>query len=144
MRRTVSLIAAALALPLTAGAKPVIDNQGYAHISADLLGSRAGDKSQHIEFQSYSFGALNAESGHSMLGASDRVGARTEGPGTLVIKGRLPGCTVGTRYGGMEFAASSKKYELQGVVIDTCGPDGATFSYRKVTVRGWNPETKEL
>lgn len=109
--------------------------------------------------------------GHSMLGASDKLtvgGSQTEsaqatgkrqhmplrsrmyydtpqgtGPGTLVIKGSLPGCTVGKRYAGMQFAASAKRYALSDVVISNCAPGVVELRYGKVTVRGWNPEKKE-
>jgi hypothetical protein len=110
--------------------------------------------------------------GHSNLGASERitVGAnRTEsgqatgkrqhmplrtrmyydepqggGPGSLVIRGSLPGCSVGKRYGGMQFASGNKRYELTDAVISNCGPGAVTFAYAKVNVRGWDPEKKEL
>ena len=114
--------------------------------------------------------------GHSMLGASDKVtvgGAQTEsgqatgkrqhmplrariyydqpqggGPGELVVAGSLPGCAVGKRYGGMQFAASGKRYELKDVVISNCstaaGPkEEITFVYGTVKVRGWDPKKKE-
>jgi hypothetical protein len=29
-------------------------------------------------------------------------------------------------------------------MIDACTKGGATLNYRKVTVRGWDPEKKEL
>jgi hypothetical protein len=110
--------------------------------------------------------------GHSNLGASGRitVGAnRTEsgqatgkrqhmplrtrmyydepqgsGPGSLVIRGSLPGCSVGKRYGGMQFASGNKRYELTDAVISNCGAGAVTFAYAKVKVRGWDPEKKEL
>jgi hypothetical protein len=147
MRRHATLILAICALPLTAGARPVIDNEGYAHISAKLLGANASDKGKQLEIESYSWGTGSRSGGHSMLGASDKLAvgsARTEGPGTLTIRGDLPGCVAGKRYAGMQFAASGKRYELQDVMIDGCTKGGATLNYRKVTVRGWDPEKKEL
>ena len=112
-----------------------------------------------------------AARGHSMLGASDKVtvgGSQTEsaqatgkrqhmplrsrmyydtpqgtGPGTLVVKGSLPGCTVGKRYAGMQFASSNKRYQLNDVVISNCSPGVVELRYAKVTVRGWDPEKKE-
>jgi hypothetical protein len=100
--------------------------------------------------------------GHSMLGASDRttihdpppprdggLGSESEltGPpqrGSLTVKASLPGCTVGARYGGAQFAGGSMRYELKDVVISNCAPGSVTLDYGKVTVKGWNPETKEL
>ncbi len=109
--------------------------------------------------------------GHSMLGASDKVtvgGSQTEGqatgkrqhmplrsrmyydtpqgtgPGTLVVKGSFPGCTVGKRYAGMQFAAGNKRYQLSDAVISNCAPGVVELRYAKVTVRGWDPEKKEL
>jgi len=100
--------------------------------------------------------------GHSMLGASDKVtvgGSQTEaqatgkrqhmplrtrmyydtpqstGPGTLVVKGSLPGCTVGKRYAGMQFAASGKRYRLRNVVVASCGAAGSTVPTGTVTFR---------
>ncbi|HEX6740903.1 MAG TPA: hypothetical protein VF079_03800 [Sphingomicrobium sp.] len=102
--------------------------------------------------------------GHSMLGASDRtvihdpppprdggLGSESElttaGPpvrGTLTVKASLPGCMVGARYGGAQFASGSMRYELKDVVISNCAPGEVTLQYGKVTVKGWNPEKKEL
>jgi len=100
--------------------------------------------------------------GHSMLGASDRtvthdpppprdggLGSESEltGPpqrGSLTVKASLPGCTVGARYGGAQFAGVSMRYELKDVVISNCAPGSVTLDYGKVTVKGWNPEKKEL
>jgi hypothetical protein len=86
--------------------------------------------------------SLTERGGHSMLGASDRS-PRTEGAGSLLFKGALPGCTVGQRYGGMQFAASGLRYELKDVVISNCAPGQVTLGYSKVTVRGWDPKKKE-
>jgi hypothetical protein len=66
------------------------------------------------------------------------------GPGSLVIRGSLPGCSVGKRYGGMQFASGNKRYELTDAVISNCGAGAVTFAYAKVKVRGWDPEKKEL
>ena len=100
--------------------------------------------------------------GHSMLGASDRtvihdpppprdggLGSESEltAPpqrGSLTVKASLPGCTVGARYGGAQFASGNMRYELKDVVISNCAPGSVTLDYGKVTVKGWNPEKKEL
>lgn len=105
-----------------------------------------------------------AAGGHSMLGASDKLkihdpppprdgglGSESELtvgphplPGSLTLKVNLLGCAVGKRYAGAQFASATMRYELQDVVISNCAPGAVTLDYRKVTVRGWNPETKEL
>jgi len=36
------------------------------------------------------------------------------------------------------------RYELKDVVISNCAPGSVTLDYGKVTVKGWNPEKKEL
>ena len=68
-------------------------------------------------------------------------------PGTLVVRANLPNCTVGTRYAGAQFASggmAGRRYELKDVVISNCAQGEVTLRYGKVTVKGWNPETKEL
>jgi hypothetical protein len=183
MRRHATLIFAALALPMIA-AGPQKERTYFTITLDDASGPR------QLEVESYSWGigsrigganALTLEdtagaepdksrSGHSMLGASDKVtvgGTRTDnvtagprkwpnlvlkqgttapppGPGILMIKGSVPDCAAGKRYAGMQFAASGKRYALDDVVIDACVPGGATFRYGKVKVRGWDPEKKEL
>ena len=94
----------------------------------------SGAGPQQLDVQSWHWGA-RAE-GHSMLGASDRQ--------PLLLKGRFPGCTKGARYAAAQFAASGKRYDLSDVVVTECSDDGMTVRARKVTVKGWNPETKEL
>jgi hypothetical protein len=70
------------------------------------------------------------------------------GPGTLVVQGAFPGCTVGKRYAGMQFASGGMRYELKDVVISNCptaaGPkEEITFVYGTVKVKGWDPKKKE-
>jgi hypothetical protein len=89
---------------------------------------------QQVAVDSWQWGARG--DGHSMLGASDRA--------PLLLKGRFPGCTKGARYGGAQFAASGKRVILSDVEVVDCSPDSMTLKARKVTVKGWNPETKEL
>jgi len=119
-------------------------------------------KGQQLTVRSFQWGR---RSGHSMLGASDRVAAGaaqspdgqidalTDGllliryaqdtppaaPGVLVIRGSFPGCTAGKRYGGAQFASASMRYELKDVVISNCAANGMSLDYAKVTVRGWDP-----
>ena len=93
-------------------------------------------------------GGLGSESERSAMGRGLDIAAvdghPVHGPGIVTLVGTLPGCRVGQRYGGMQFAASGKSYELKDVVISNCAPGEATLRYGKVTVKGWNPETKEL
>lgn len=63
--------------------------------------------------------------------------------GSVTVGGRLGGCRVGATYPRAEIIAGGERHDLEGVTIDSCSPGGATLSFRKVTVRGWNPETKE-
>jgi hypothetical protein len=104
--------------------------------------------------------------GHSMLGASDRTvihdpppprdgglgseselaatGSSRPQRGSLTVQASLPGCTVGARYAGAQFAGGSMRYELKDVVISNCASGSVTLDFGKVTVKGWNPEKKEL
>ena len=111
----------------------------------------------------------DSRSGHSMLGASDRVTHNPPPPrdgglgseserrnyapvkfatprdrGSLTFAGAMPGCEVGKRYAGAQFAAGAMRYELTDVVITNCSANGVSLNYGKVKVRGWNPEKKEL
>jgi hypothetical protein len=63
--------------------------------------------------------------------------------GSLTVKASVPGCAPGQRYGGAQFAGGGKLYQLSDVVIAGCAPDAVSLNYRKVTVKGWNPEKKE-
>lgn len=221
MRRSTTLALCLAALPLLAPSKPLIDNEGYAFLTDNVLGGKV----QQLRFATAQWGPrqstganelrmddtaggadaavetqrkdLVAESqmqdssergGHSMLGASDKttihdpppprdggLGSESEltsassqtgprqssgrylalrprpldsGPGTLVVQGAFPGCTVGKRYGGMQFASGGMRYELKDVVISNCptaaGPkEEITFVYGTVKVRGWDPKKKE-
>ena len=82
-------------------------------------------------------------------------GQISPGAGSLSVKGSFPGCAVGKRYAGAQFAAGAMRYELKDVVISNCAPDGLSLSYArvkynsspptdsKVKVRGWDPSKKE-
>ena len=129
------MLVAALAMAASATGKPT---GGTTTISLD---------GRPLAVESWHWGprqttSLTERGGHSMLGASDRATV-PDGPGSLVLKGALPGCTVGQRYGGMQFAASGLRYELKDVVISDCAPGQVTLGYAKVTVRGWDPKKKE-
>ncbi|HKX91849.1 MAG TPA: hypothetical protein VJM15_05415 [Sphingomicrobium sp.] len=69
-----------------------------------------------------------------------------DGPGSILIRGGMPGCAVGRRYAGAQFASagmSGLRYELTDLVVSDCAPDAVTLDYAKVTVRGWDPKKKE-
>jgi len=140
---------AIVALPLLAAKGPIIDNEGYAFLDAQVMRSGATDKGHHLNVESWSWGTGSARGPRQ---TTARVtGIATDPPdanaGTLTIRGRFPDCAVGQRYGGMQFAGGGKIYELTDVSVTRCptGSEGDIgVTYRKVTVKGWNPETKEL
>ena len=118
---------------------------------------------QQIELQSFQWAVPDAQAsgGHSMLGASDKVtagGSQTEsgqatgkrqhkplrariyydqpqgtGPGILSVKASLPGCTVGRRYGGMQFAGGGKTYRLRDVRVESCGGGTSAAPTERIT-----------
>jgi len=167
MLRTVILAAgAALILPQAAAAGPVIDNEGHAYLTTTLMGQHATGKNERLEVESWQWGATRS-GGNNQLKLDDSAGASqpaTFNPysikklsdsssptfakplprGSLTVKGKLPGCAVGQRYAGMQFAGGGMAYQLSDVVITSCGPGQVTMNYAKVTVKGWNPEKKEL
>ena len=182
MRRSTTLALCLAALTLLAPSKPLIDNEGHAFLTDNVLGGKvqqlrfataqwgprqstganelrmddsAGGADAAIETQRKDLvaqdkmGNAPASGGHSMLGASDRFASpRGSGPGILVVQGAFPGCTVGKRYGGMQFASGGMRYELKDVVISNCptaaGPkEEITFVYGTVKVRGWDPKKTE-
>lgn len=60
--------------------------------------------------------------------------------GSLTVQGSFPGCQVGKRYGGMQFAAGGTTYQLQDVTIADCPASAAptetiTFVYGKIETR---------
>jgi hypothetical protein len=118
---------------------------------------------QQIELQSFQWAVPDAQAsgGHSMLGASDKVtvgGSQTEsaqatgkrqhkplrarmyydvpqgtGPGILSVKASMQGCTVGKRYGGMQFAGGGKTYRLQDVRVESCGGGTSASPTERIT-----------
>jgi len=199
MRRSTTLVLCLAALPLLAPSKPLIDNEGHAFFTDNLLGGRL----QQFQFRSAQWGPAPAGGGANEMRMNDTAGgvdaakerqagttdikAETDkgsvdaaietqrkdlvaqdrmgnaptgryltmrprpldsGPGTLVVTGSLPGCAVGKRYGGMQFASGGMRYELKDVVISNCptaaGPkEEITFVYGTVKVKGWDPKKKE-
>ena len=80
--------------------------------------------------------------------------------GSVTVEGNFPGCTVGAQHADAVLQVPGARYVLTDVQITSCpAPDPAarsrssmageylrgslSLNYKKVTVRGWNPETKE-
>jgi len=111
-----------------------------------------------------------AQTGHSMLGASEMVtvgGGRTESgaegkyrtlrprpveaplaqDGSLVIAATGMPCRIGARYPSLTLVGGGKSYLMEDVQVADCAASGPseqiTFVYGKVKVRGWDPKKKE-
>ena len=52
-------------------------------------------------------------------------------------------CRAGTRYPTVELVEGAASYQLSDVVVTSCAAGGASLSYAKVKVRGWDPAKKE-
>lgn len=75
--------------------------------------------------------------------------------GAVRVKVKFPwaGCRVGARYPALTLGGSAERYELTDAVVTHCGSassggeslpmEEVGFNYRKVKVRGWDPEKKE-
>jgi len=63
--------------------------------------------------------------------------------GAVMVKGKLPGCTVGAAYPDAVLLTAEARYELSDLVISGCAMDSVSLNYAKVRVRGWDPEKKE-
>jgi hypothetical protein len=71
--------------------------------------------------------------------------------GAVRVKVKFPwlGCAEGARYPHITLGDGANSYQLSDVTVASCGggegPEkSVTLTYRKVTVRAWNPEKKEL
>lgn len=115
--------------------------------SARTESGQATGKRQHMPLRSRVYYDQSPAAGRGLdIAAID--GHPVQGAGTITVSGDFTGCEVGARYGGMQFAAAGKRYELKDVVISNCPtaagpPEEITFVYGKVVVRGWDPEKKE-
>jgi hypothetical protein len=108
------------------------------------------------------FGAIAGAHRDDSLG---KPGARIAQPaspppvdGSITVDGSFPGCMVGSRYANAVLRGPGVRYVMTDVQIINC-PTAAgaarsslageymrgslSLSYKKVTVRGWNPEKKE-
>jgi len=52
-------------------------------------------------------------------------------------------CRVRARYPSLELGGGRQAYRFEDAVVTGCAPDGASFDYAKVTVRGWDPRPKQ-
>lgn len=66
-----------------------------------------------------------------------------QGSVTLKLKAPWAACRAGSTIPLLKLAAADGLYSLENVAVTDCAPDGASLNYKKVKVRGWNPETKE-
>lgn len=63
--------------------------------------------------------------------------------GSVTLKGRFPACRVGATYPAVALSHDDDRYEMQDVTVADCSPDSIALNFKKVTVRGWDPEKKE-
>lgn len=78
--------------------------------------------------------------------------------GSITVDGDFPGCTVGTQYADAVLQVPGARYELIDVQITSCpSPASAmrssmageyprtslSLNYKKIMLRGWDPEKKE-
>ena len=63
--------------------------------------------------------------------------------GRVRIKFPWDACAVGSRYEDAVLRDGNGTYELKDVTVAGCAADGAVFDYSSVTVRGWDPKTKQ-
>lgn len=84
--------------------------------------------------------------------ATQATGQRTHKPlrmrmvydaGSVTLSGRFPACRVGAAYDNAAIGQGAERYEMQDVTVAACSPDSMSLNFKKVTVRGWDPEKKE-
>ena len=132
--------------------------------SSPLTSGRVADSSAAADVGPGQQGAKIAQPKAVSHDLRTNVVARTAAPpappasGSLTVDGNFPGCAVGARYAGAVLQLAGVRYAMTDVQITSCpAPVPATRSsmageylreslslnYKKVTVRGWNPEKKE-
>ena len=100
------------------------------------------------------FGAIAGAHRDESLGKPAARTAPPPSPGSLTVDGRFPGCTVGKQYANAVLQLGGARYTLADVQITSCPaatatvggprtPDSLSLNYKKVTVRGWDPATKQ-
>jgi hypothetical protein len=61
--------------------------------------------------------------------------------GSLTVRGKFPGCVVGTRYSSLTLGGRGKRYTLQDAIITSCGTapgqaapmEEVSFNYAKIS-----------
>ena len=102
-------------------------------------GSASGAGVKRVFVKSWSTsGDAAAERTHKPL----RMRMEYDG-GNVTLKGRFPACRVGSTYGGATVGQGDERYEMRDVTVAACSPDSMSLTFKKVTVRGWDPEKKE-
>ena len=149
---------AALAASSAAAGKPVIDNEGHAYLTIHLMGGNGAGNGQQLEVVSYQWGAapsalkLDRNYVKSWSTSGDASAERTHKPlrmrmeydgGNVTLNGRFPTCRVGAAFPAATVGQGDERYEMRDVTVASCSPESMSLSFKKVTVRGWNPEKKE-
>lgn len=104
---------------------------------------RSAEKGQHIDLLSYSFGQVRRVSKVDSLAIKQNGKVQ----GSVTVAGGFEDCRVGTAYTNAVIQSADARYELKDIVVAACTPDGLSLNYgsvRKVRVKGWDPEKKEL
>ena len=151
MRLRLSLAAAALvAAGSTAQAGKTDAFIEFGSIKGESV-ARPSGPDQHIDLLSYSFGETKRVSKVDSLTIKQNVKPAAAGnvrtQGSITVAGHFAACRVGTNYADAVMQTTDGRYELKEVVITGCAPDGLSLNYgsvKKVRVKGWDPEKKEL
>ena len=102
-------------------------------------GSASGVGVKRVFVKSWSTsGDASAERTHKPL----RMRMEYDG-GNVTLNGRFPACRVGAAYPAATVGQGDERYEMRDVTVASCSPESMSLSFKKVTVRGWDPEKKE-
>jgi hypothetical protein len=107
-------------------------------------------KPDRVFVKSWSTGGVAAPprgAGLNGMAMDDTAGKEKDGyydAGSVTLSGRFPACRVGAAYPAASIGHGDQLYEMQDVTVAACSSEGMSLNFKKVTVRGWNPETKEL
>ena len=63
--------------------------------------------------------------------------------GSVTLSGRFPACHVGASYANAAVGQGDERYDMRDVTVAACSPGSMSLNFKKVTVRGWDPEKKE-
>lgn len=117
--------------------------------TGETAGHGGGQGSGKVVVHDISTNSATAQAKERQAGQKDMIAEQHKepagmGPGTIELRGTLPGCRAGAAYPAAVLRSSSKQYELADVTVIGCGAGSISLRYGKVTVKGWNPEKKEL